>query len=144
MYAKTAIFILGAIAAMGSASPVNSKAEAPGTVEARDTAVGNSVAPGQFHKLVTSPTPQAITHVYVCTDSNFHGRCQNLESTKQDTLSNGFSDTISSIGPDAGTTCTLYDDVGCGGASLGGIVKPGINNLSDYGFNDRASSYRCS
>ncbi|KAL8992554.1 MAG: hypothetical protein Q9169_007009 [Polycauliona sp. 2 TL-2023] len=110
MYAKTAIFILGAVAAMGSASPVNS-AEARSVLEARDTAAGNSTAPGEFHKLVTQPTPQAVTHVFVCTDSNFKGRCENLESTKQGcyTLFNGFADTISSIGPDAGTTCILYE-----------------------------------
>lgn len=45
--------------------------------------------------------------------------------------------------PPAPPTNTLRSDVGCGGASLGGIVKPGIYNLADYGFNDRASSYRC-
>ncbi|CAO1603233.1 hypothetical protein XANCAGTX0491_006825 [Xanthoria calcicola] len=145
MYAKTAAIILGAMAAIGSASPVASVAEAHSVLNARDSAAANSTAPGKFHKLVTQPTPQAVTHVYVCTDSNFRGRCENLESTKQGcyTLFNGFSDQISSIGPDAGTTCTLYDDVGCGGASLGGIVRPGIYNLADYGFNDRASSYRC-
>lgn len=139
MYAKTAAIILGAMAAIGSASPVASVAEAHSVLNARDSAAANSTAPGKFHKLVTQPTPQAVTHVYVCTDSNFRGRCENLESTKQgccssilfffpplppltcaqsskadgirgiDTLFNGFSDQISSIGPDAGTTCTLYE-----------------------------------
>ena len=139
MYAKTAAIILGVMAAMGSASPVASVAEAHSVLNARDSAAVNSTAPGQFHKLVTQPTPQAVTHVFVCTDANFKGRCENLESTKQGccssihfsfsalppltraqslkadgihgivTLFNGFSDQISSIGPDAGTTCTLYE-----------------------------------
>ena len=32
---------------------------------------------------------------------------------------------------------------GCTGASVTNIVSPGINNLQDFGFNDRASTYRC-
>ncbi|KAI4240075.1 MAG: hypothetical protein L6R42_011587 [Xanthoria sp. 1 TBL-2021] len=111
MYTKPAALILGALAAMGSASPVASVAEARSVLNARDSAAANSTAVGKFHKLVTQPTPQAITHVFVCTDADFKGRCENLESTRQGcfTLFNGFSDTISSIGPDAGTTCTLYE-----------------------------------
>ncbi|KAL8802919.1 MAG: hypothetical protein Q9223_006430 [Gallowayella weberi] len=135
------------MATVVSARPATSPAEADSVLLPRDSTAANSTAPGEFHKLVTNPTPQAVTHLYVCIDANFQGRCENLESTKQvpmpDTLFNGFDNTISSLGPDAGTTCTLYDNPGCSGASLGGIVKPGINNLADYGFNDRASSYRC-
>ncbi|KAL8876670.1 MAG: hypothetical protein Q9198_005172 [Flavoplaca austrocitrina] len=145
MNSKIGALILGALAAMGSANPIAPVAEAHSVLEACDSAIANSTAPGEFHKLITRPTPQAVTHVFVCTDSNFKGRCENLESTKQGcyTLFNGFSDTISSIGPDAGTTCTLWDNAGCSGASLGGIVKPGIFDLADFGFNDRASSYQC-
>ncbi|CAL8581136.1 hypothetical protein XPA_006839 [Xanthoria parietina] len=69
MYAKTAAIILGAMAAMGSASPVASVAEAHSVLNARDSAAVNSTAPGQFHKLVTQPTPQA-SHPRVC----LHGR----------------------------------------------------------------------
>ncbi|KAI4278756.1 MAG: hypothetical protein LQ337_000800 [Flavoplaca oasis] len=117
MNSKIAALILGALAAMSSANPIVPVAEA------RDSAIANSTAPGEFHKLITRPKSQAVTHVFVCTDSNFKGRCENLESTKQG----------------------CYSDInaGCSGASLGGIVKPGIFDLANYGFNDRASSYKC-
>ena len=34
-------------------------------------------------------------------------------------------------------------DYGCSGGSLPGIINPGIYNLADYGWNDRASAIRC-
>ncbi|KAI4111071.1 MAG: hypothetical protein LQ339_000799 [Xanthoria mediterranea] len=97
MYAKTAAIILGAMAAMGSASPVASPAQA------RDAAA-NSTAPGTL-------ASQAITHLFVCTDADFKGRCQNLENTRGacTNLGNGLSDSISSLGPDQGTTCTIWE-----------------------------------
>ena len=36
-----------------------------------------------------------------------------------------------------------FSNSDCTGQSVGGIVSPGIFDLNDYGFNDRASSYRC-
>ncbi|KAL9612670.1 MAG: hypothetical protein Q9167_002752 [Letrouitia subvulpina] len=107
---KLATLILGALAAVGSSSPV---------VAPEDK---NSAAPGTFHKLVSggpagkAASPQAdkpLTHLYVCTDANFKGRCENLASTKQGcyTLFNGLDNVVSSLGPDAGTTCIIYEYV---------------------------------
>ncbi|KAL8738259.1 MAG: hypothetical protein Q9181_000939 [Wetmoreana brouardii] len=142
MHTRIAALMLGALAAIGSSSPVASP-EASGSS-------ANSTAPGTYHKL-SGPAPlvpqaaQAITHLYVCIDINFQGRCESLESTRQGcyTLFNGFDNTISSLRPDSGTTCQIYDDPGCAGASINNIVYPGIANLVDYGFNDRTTSYRC-
>ncbi|KAL9012703.1 MAG: hypothetical protein Q9173_002551 [Seirophora scorigena] len=55
----------------------------PSLARARDSA--QSVSEGTSHKLA-GPAPAAaaaITHLYVCTDANFQGRCENLESTTQ-------------------------------------------------------------
>ncbi|KAL8847754.1 MAG: hypothetical protein Q9221_007202 [Calogaya cf. arnoldii] len=116
MYAKTAALILGAMAAIGSTSPVASNPEAKSVLNARDNAAAaaNSIAPGKYHTAVTEATThgaQADTNLFVCTDVNFGGQCQNLRNTKgvYYTLGNGFSDTITSLGPDAGTTCTLWE-----------------------------------
>ncbi|KAK1546273.1 hypothetical protein CPAR01_00240 [Colletotrichum paranaense] len=95
-------------------------------------------------------TVQAITHLYICSDANFSGRCQNLESnTGQcfrlhlDDLGNGFNDVVSSLGPDAGTSCTIWENAGCTGASIVNIVNPGIYNLADsnWNFNDKSPGY---
>ncbi|KAK2049996.1 hypothetical protein LZ31DRAFT_548814 [Colletotrichum somersetense] len=90
---------------------------------------------------------QAITHLYICADANFSGRCENLQSTTGQcyNLQNGWNDVVTSLGPDAGTSCTIWENNGCSGASISGIVSPGIFNLADsnWNFNDRASSYRC-
>ncbi|KDN65344.1 hypothetical protein CSUB01_09922 [Colletotrichum sublineola] len=53
-----------------------------------------------------------------------------------DNLFNGWNDVISSLGPDAGTTCTIW-----AGASIGGIINPGIFNLADsqWNFNDKST-----
>ncbi|KAK1624683.1 hypothetical protein BDP81DRAFT_398319 [Colletotrichum phormii] len=95
----------------------------------------------------TGDTIQAITHLYICSDANFSGRCQNLESNTGQcyNLYNGFNDVVSSLGPDAGTSCTIWEDGGCTGASIVNIVSPGIYNLADsiWNFNDKMSSYRC-
>ncbi|KAK7456722.1 hypothetical protein Landi51_01998 [Colletotrichum acutatum] len=91
-------------------------------------------------------TVQAITHLYICSDANFSGRCQNLESNTgqcsklyPDDLGNGFNDVVSSLGPDAGTSCTIWEHAGCTGASIVNIVNPGIYNLADsnWNFNDK-------
>ncbi|OHE92128.1 hypothetical protein CORC01_12583 [Colletotrichum orchidophilum] len=92
-------------------------------------------------------TIQAITHLYICSDANFSGRCQNLDSNTGQcyNLGNGFNDVVSSLGPDAGTSCTIWENNGCSGASIVNIVSPGIYNLADskWNFNDKMSSYRC-
>ncbi|KAK8112983.1 hypothetical protein PG984_013509 [Apiospora sp. TS-2023a] len=81
---------------------------------------------------------EAITHLYVCINSNFGGACTNIQVNTGDcfSISGNFNDAITSLGPDQGTTCTIWQDSGCSGRSLGGIVAPGIYNLDDYNFND--------
>ncbi|GJC83477.1 hypothetical protein ColLi_06315 [Colletotrichum liriopes] len=89
---------------------------------------------------------QAITHLYICSDANFSGRCQNLESNTGQcyTLGNGFNDVVSSLGPDQGTSCTIWENNGCSGTSISNIVSPGIFNLADsnWNFNDRSTYIR--
>ena len=89
---------------------------------------------------------RAVTHLFVCDSANFQGRCENLQVDRGSclTLFNNWGDTISSLGPDSGTTCTVYENNDCQGRSLGGIVSPGIFNLNDFNFNDIISSFRCS
>ncbi|KAK0615210.1 hypothetical protein B0T17DRAFT_510997 [Bombardia bombarda] len=108
-------------------------------IETRSNVISEGVAP-------LANVKRAITHLYVCDSANFQGRCENLETTTGQCygLFNGWNDAISSLGPDAGTTCVLYENYDCAGRTLGGIVNPGIRNLVDYSFNDLASSYRCS
>ncbi|KAM0215335.1 hypothetical protein ACHAPA_004052 [Fusarium lateritium] len=49
-------------------------------------------------------------HLYVCDSAPFKGRCQNLENDagKCYNLGNHWPNTISSVRPSKGTTCTLY------------------------------------
>jgi len=58
-----------------------------------------------------------------------------------DNLGNGFNDAISAAGPNTGS-CVLWEHAGCTGRSIT-VRNPGIPNLADVGFNDIASSYRC-
>ncbi|KAK1829210.1 hypothetical protein QBC39DRAFT_374033 [Podospora conica] len=90
---------------------------------------------------------RADTHLYICDSANFQGRCENIRAERNScyTLYNNWSDTVTSLGPDKGTTCTIYEHSGCTGRQIGGIVNPGINNLDDaqWKFNDIMSSFRC-
>ncbi|KAL9009043.1 MAG: hypothetical protein Q9173_005895 [Seirophora scorigena] len=77
-----ALTALGALAAVTLATPVASPQESSDIADS-----AGAVAPGEFHEL-SGPAPadfsaQAITYLYVCTDANFRGRCQNLQSTRQ-------------------------------------------------------------
>ncbi|KAF1979365.1 hypothetical protein BU23DRAFT_153146 [Bimuria novae-zelandiae CBS 107.79] len=89
---------------------------------------------------------RATGHLFVCQDAQFKGRCQNLQFTTGTcfNLGNGFADSISSAGPDAGFTCTVWEDTNCSGRPVS-FVKPGIpdfNHISPN-LNDKISSYRC-
>ncbi|EHL02133.1 hypothetical protein M7I_1724 [Glarea lozoyensis 74030] len=53
-----------------------------------------------------------ITHLFVCTDANFSGKCQNLATDREvcHFLGNGFDNSISSLGPDNdGTQCCIFE-----------------------------------
>ncbi|KAM5354954.1 hypothetical protein ACJ41O_001600 [Fusarium nematophilum] len=82
-------------------------------------------------------------HLFVCDSASFQGRCQNLENDA-DNLGNRWPNTITSVRPSKGTTCTLYNYNDCKGKKLDGVVRPGITNLVDYHFNDLTNSFRCS
>ncbi|KAF2264225.1 hypothetical protein CC78DRAFT_250932 [Lojkania enalia] len=92
-------------------------------------------------------------HADICTDANHGGFCINFGlralgiSHCWDFKNGGgidltaFNDHLSSIFPhEQGAVWTLYENFGCSGRSLGGIVAPGIDNLQSFGFNDIASS----
>ncbi|KAI1753215.1 hypothetical protein F4782DRAFT_84643 [Xylaria castorea] len=90
---------------------------------------------------------QVITHVYACVDGGFTGTCNNFEIQTGACLNFAapFQDSISAIGPDQGTTCTIYQDFNCQGRSIT-FTYPGIAHLGDptYNFGDVTSSVRCS
>ncbi|KAK4220802.1 hypothetical protein QBC38DRAFT_341117, partial [Podospora fimiseda] len=87
--------------------------------------------------------------VYVTEDINFTGRAENLaiELGQCLTLGNGWPNTISSFGPDQGTSSFLYenslDNCNTNGAWDGTIQWPGIADLRSIGFNDRINSFKC-
>ncbi|KAI4250182.1 MAG: hypothetical protein L6R40_000354 [Gallowayella cf. fulva] len=140
MNSKLAALILGAMATLTFASPIAS--------EAAKESINQAATAGSVQELAIEASPEAaqdVTNILVCINANFSGRCERLRNTKGNcyNLYNGFDNEISSVGPDSGTTCELFDDKYCTGSSVPGIVAPGIYHLSDYGFNDRASSYRC-
>ncbi|KAI4203246.1 MAG: hypothetical protein LQ350_001943 [Teloschistes chrysophthalmus] len=78
-----------------------------------------------------APAPDAAADLVfftVCIDANHSGRCESLSSQRGAcyNLYNGFD-----------------NDRSCAGSAVDNIVDPGIDHLSDFGFNDRARSYRC-
>lgn len=56
------------------------------------------------------PRAVAKTHLYVCTEKAWAGRCKNVEVTvgKCVNMGKAFDKNVSSAGPDDGTFCTLY------------------------------------
>ncbi|KAI0811783.1 hypothetical protein GGR55DRAFT_641775 [Xylaria sp. FL0064] len=86
----------------------------------------------------------AITHVYVCQNAPWVAPCSNeaVNTGVCYNFINGYDNSISSIGPDVGTTCTIYDGTNCGGASFS-FTNPGLSDLTSVGWNDAASSIRC-
>ncbi|KAL1627597.1 hypothetical protein SLS56_006318 [Neofusicoccum ribis] len=49
----------------------------------------------------------------------------------------------SSISVPAGYKCVLFDNFQCTGNGSAGIYSPGINELDDINYNDRARAIRC-
>ncbi|CAO1597572.1 MAG: hypothetical protein LQ349_001079 [Xanthoria aureola] len=151
MHPKIAFLILSAFAAMTMAAPQN-PTETPADVEGAITAqdIAQALPVGTVHQLADGEPEVSIaaverTHVKVCKDINFRGRCETLTANKQRCydLFNGWSNEISAFGPERGTSCTIYDNRGCYGPEYAGIRYPGISDLRRVGWNDRASSYRC-
>ncbi|KAK1830200.1 hypothetical protein QBC39DRAFT_331744 [Podospora conica] len=86
------------------------------------------------------------SRIIICNDSNRGGQCLNWGQKghcwdfRDDNL-RPFNDAVSSVYPqEQGVVWVLYQDIDCKGASMT-VVAPGIDNLKDYGFNDRISSF---
>ncbi|KAF8889642.1 hypothetical protein BD779DRAFT_1671756 [Infundibulicybe gibba] len=80
-----------------------------------------------------------------CSDVNFLGNCQSIDFSNNQCVDfeSAFNDVISSVDTRVvGHTCVLFRDFGCTGPSIS-ILAP-HNNLISLGFNDEASSFRCS
>ncbi|KAH6666633.1 hypothetical protein B0J14DRAFT_604047 [Halenospora varia] len=93
---------------------------------------------------------EARDEVYltITADANWQGRRETLTAQRGQcfNLGNGWPDTISSVGPNTGTTCCLFDNYNCrngGGFELCGITFPGIANLHAINWGDRANSFKC-
>ncbi|KAF2668588.1 hypothetical protein BT63DRAFT_456231 [Microthyrium microscopicum] len=86
--------------------------------------------------------------VYVCLDPNFTGLCQTWPmfafSGWCRTLPDPWYKQISSFGPDPSVACYLYSGDHCDGEGYGLIRYPGIANLGDVGWDNRAGSFKCS
>ncbi|RDL37754.1 uncharacterized protein BP5553_05187 [Venustampulla echinocandica] len=56
---------------------------------------------------------RANTHLYICKDIHFAGPCQNLEVSRGTCygFGNGWDKEISSLGPDTGTVCCIWEYV---------------------------------
>ncbi|KAG0642476.1 hypothetical protein HOY80DRAFT_1105075 [Tuber brumale] len=82
--------------------------------------------------------------IYVTKDSNFNGQSGYLcISTNGGCTgwSNEWRYTISSFGPDPGTTCQIFTDPNCSGAASAAFGYPGYGNLGTW--NDNMASFRC-
>ncbi|KAL5634235.1 hypothetical protein ACGC1H_006153 [Rhizoctonia solani] len=115
---------------------------------------GQTTTPAQLDPSnVVRPTPgkpaaAAISGgVYYCTEADFKGKCLFVSGFTENqcvNFGNEFNDQVTSFGPDKGLACLLYSDWNCAGTNPGGwMVNPGSSNLSQYKFNDIASSFRC-
>ncbi|KFY23580.1 hypothetical protein V493_05762 [Pseudogymnoascus sp. VKM F-4281 (FW-2241)] len=134
--------LTNAVAVPGTTPEIQRVPVPEGFFESHIGSVGSlTIAPAEPPKI----DARAITHFYACINSNFQPACQNFAVNTGGcyNFSGNWNDAISSIGPDKGTTCTLYYDSGCRGRSVVNIVSPGIYNLNDFNFNDVASSVRC-
>ncbi|KAL8837562.1 MAG: hypothetical protein Q9176_005618 [Flavoplaca citrina] len=107
MNSKIATLILGTLASITLASPIDLEAATDSTDQAAASA-------GSFQQLAIEATPAAaqdITYIQVCINGNLSGRCERLRNTKGNcyNLYNGFDNEISSVLPDAGATCELFE-----------------------------------
>ncbi|KFY15712.1 hypothetical protein V491_05592 [Pseudogymnoascus sp. VKM F-3775] len=133
---------LASAAAVPGATHETERVPVPeGYFESHVGSVGFTVVPSAPVKMAA----RAITHFYACINADFKPACQNFEVNTGGcyNFQGNWNDAISSIGPDKGTTCTLWYDSNCSGRSVVNIINPGIWNLGDFNFNDVASSVKC-
>ncbi|PUU75228.1 hypothetical protein B9Z19DRAFT_1103054 [Tuber borchii] len=83
--------------------------------------------------------------LYVTQDANFSGPsaylCPIATNGGCTDWTNTWRYTISSFGPDPGTTCQIYTDPNCGGTASVAFGYPGYGKLG--GWNDNMGSFRC-
>ena len=78
--------------------------------------------------------------VYTCTEDNFRGNCQWSAPTNQCRQPGPakYNLGLKSLGPDPGTTCTLYEKFDCSGTGMKTIRFPGLSaNMPDF------QAFRC-
>ncbi|KFY87778.1 hypothetical protein V500_06751 [Pseudogymnoascus sp. VKM F-4518 (FW-2643)] len=133
--------LANAVAVPGTSHEAERVPVPEGYFESHIGSVGFTLAPAGSLKMAA----RAVTHVYVCINADFKPACQNLSVNTGGcyNLVGNWNDAISSIGPDQGTTCTIWYNAGCSGRSVVNIIYPGIYNLGDFKFNDVASSIKC-
>ncbi|PSR74742.1 hypothetical protein PHLCEN_2v9621 [Hermanssonia centrifuga] len=91
-----------------------------------------------------SDVANADGHIYICTDDNWSGSCENFGfiAYSCSNFPSNFQDDISSVGPDSGWYCTLYIDYNCNpDQGTYTVTAPGYSALT-YG-NDAFSSVMC-
>ncbi|KAM3086170.1 hypothetical protein ACMFMG_000307 [Clarireedia jacksonii] len=85
-----------------------------------------------------------IGGVEICTDQNWSGTCgyavQPLKTCI--VLTSPWYHSITSMGPDDGTVCQLFQNSQCSGTNIW-IEYPGTGALQDYGWNDVIGSFEC-
>ncbi|OBT66195.1 hypothetical protein VE03_05139 [Pseudogymnoascus sp. 23342-1-I1] len=137
------IALANAVAVPGATRKVTRIPVPEGYFESHLGSVGFTVTPAEQR----SPklAARALTHFYACVDSDFRGKCESFTINTGECYSfnSDWNDAITSIGPDKGTTCTIWYDWKCAGRTVDNIKDPGIYNLGDFNFNDAASSIKC-
>ncbi|KAL7271889.1 hypothetical protein RUND412_005331 [Rhizina undulata] len=88
---------------------------------------------------------RATGGIYICADINWGGKCvyaiQPLRTCID--FGNDWNDIVSSFGPDSGTSCMIFADIGCSNSQMTILSYPGSSNLVDISFNDIMSSFEC-
>ncbi|KAF2100439.1 hypothetical protein NA57DRAFT_54528 [Rhizodiscina lignyota] len=83
--------------------------------------------------------------IYICTDINWSGECgykvQPLNTCIH--LDDPWYHTISSFGPDQGTSCQMYSDKNCNFPIGSGIGYPGVADMTKDGLNDQVGAFKC-
>ncbi|KAL9106751.1 MAG: hypothetical protein Q9227_008250 [Pyrenula ochraceoflavens] len=103
---------------------------------------------------INKPRQGSTASVYLCTDANFQGTCQNMVPAFNTctNLAAPYDNSVSSVGPADGNFCRFFKDPGCSDQQAGVdffdvVGSPGISDLKTYDngvFNDQISSFQCS
>ncbi|WYZ43497.1 hypothetical protein EsH8_VI_001196 [Colletotrichum jinshuiense] len=140
MFSATKLMALLPLLLQASASPLANTASAANTTD-----VGIPLA--QDGASTSRIDDQGRSRILLCSDANKSGTCINWGQKDHcwsfdDPALKIYNDAISSIYPleGNGVTWTFWENYGCKGRALDGIVAPGINNLQDFNFNDIGSS----